>query len=90
MSTTLQDYITFAQRHFNRREYEQFILPIIKLVEQGNVSAKAQLIRDPLLKYMNNCIARISNEKEILTTGEEIISIETVTNILNEERGLIL
>jgi acetolactate synthase small subunit len=88
---TIQDYISSCQRRFNRRDYEQFILPIIKLFElQLNNINKQPLNRITLTTYVNNVMARVTNKKEKLINEEEVINIQELNSILEEEKSLII
>jgi hypothetical protein len=87
---TLQEYLVLAQRHFNRREYEQFIMPIVKCLEQQISTSNLIAIREPINKYIDKCKVDIDNTSENTINDEEIISTDKVKEILDTNRSLIL
>jgi len=87
---SLQELITISQRHFNRREYEQFILPIIKCLEQNNNKQGIIQLREPLNRYIQAVLNEMEQNKEILDSGEEVISLQRMKEILDQEKGLII
>ena len=86
----LDEKIKLAQQHFNRREYVQYILPIIQLIEKNTNKVNNLSIRDIFNNYLINVFNSVDQDKEILSTGEEVISLSKIKEILDREKSLII
>jgi hypothetical protein len=88
---SLQNYITSCQSRFNRRDYEQFILPIIKLFQQEiNLTNKKVLNKITINQYVENVKVRINIDKETLKDQSEIIEVDKLLKILEEEKNTLI
>lgn len=87
---TLQDNLKIAQRYFNRREYEQFIVPIIQCLEDNIKASNVIALREPLNKYIEKCKNDIDNHSVSTIDEEEVIEVQKVKEILDTNKGLVI
>jgi hypothetical protein len=90
MQESLEQLIKYAKLRFNRRDYEQFVSPIIKRLTESNNAIKGQNRTEALTKYISAISSEINNQKEQLQDKREIIEISCLYNILDTKKGDIL
>lgn len=85
VSMTYQQAVDKAQSYFNRREYEQFILPIIYSLSEKLETEKKNYIKDRNRGVLNAVLIRARSKKFEMVNKKPAILLEDIEEIIKEE-----
>lgn len=80
----LDNALKLAKMHFNKKEYIQFILPILDAVNNDNKLLLNQKVSTLLRGTIDSSLATLTEKAEEINSVP-YVSLELVTEILNQE-----
>lgn len=84
VSNNIEGLIKEAQRHFNRREFQQFINPLIQSLQQNNRIQEREKINSTISNIIASSMASLKNSTETIE-DRQYVDIEDVESILLRE-----
>jgi hypothetical protein len=81
---TVEQSLYNAKQHFNKREYIQFILPILDAVNDEGKRVLNQKVRTLLRATIDSSMITLTEKAEEINTVP-YVSLETVEEVLNQE-----
>ena len=86
MQRNLEHYVSQAKKSFSKRDYEQFVLPIIQLSAENNQKNKALEYQKVLNDYIDKVRLAVQDNKDVLANGDEIILVNTLDTLLDMKK----
>jgi len=84
LTNTVDQRIKEATKYFNKREYEQFILPIIKAMEVSESNTRLQEVTATVRNILTSALSKLRSHIEIVG-DEDFVKYEDVDRFINQE-----
>lgn len=82
---TIETATKDIQRNFSRREYEQFIVPLIRAYEEKQKVGQSAKVSSTIDNIITSSLTR-AKEGVVIIEQEEYIKLESIEEILNTEK----
>ena len=76
-----------ARRAFNRREFEQFIEPLLQTQAAKYEAERNNFVKDKIKSILFSVSTRAKHYTEELAGGKKVLALETLEQIIDSEKA---